>query len=293
MKRKYYFLVIILSIIFSVIVFTERKLSLKMAHMLNKYFSPEDIIFINENNIDAKDIEPYLSYKKFDIFKYYQYEEVRKAHGFTYLESLNYVNNPNYYRFYHEPQKALFLNTDLVLVNKCHFLDNDYIPPDLKNVGEYNISYIVRQNEVILLRSHVLLAYVRMYEEAKEHGINLMIFSGYRSYDKQRCLYNFVYDKDDTVSARPGFSEHQSGYAIDISQPEDGLTEYFETSLAYEWLINNCHNYGFILRFPRGKEDKTGYSFEPWHFRYVGNIAKFIFERKLTLEEYIFSYLEI
>ncbi|MGB4538161.1 MAG: hypothetical protein WBI24_05850, partial [Bacilli bacterium] len=72
---------------------------------LEEYFSPEEMDFIKANGIKFRDLEPYLKYQKFNVFKYYQYREAREKYNFSYLESLNYVNNPNYYRFYHNPQK--------------------------------------------------------------------------------------------------------------------------------------------------------------------------------------------
>ena len=293
MKGKYYSTTITLLIFtLSVVFFAERRITQKKV-FLEKRFNHEEISYIQANDIEVKDIEPYLQYRKFNIFKYHIYREVKEKYNFTYLESINYVNNPDYYRFYNNPQTALFINTSYILVNKCYYLNKDFVPKDLVNVKLYEIDYIDRKGEEIYFKKEVLDSYQLMYNAAKKENIELMIFSGYRSYQKQKILYYYVYGQDDTISARPGFSEHQTGYAMDISRPDEGLTELFEQSSSFSWLMNNCYKYGFILRFPHDKENKTGYSFEPWHFRYVGTIAETIHQNELTLEEYIFSNLEI
>lgn len=293
MTGKYYLTVIILLIFVLFGVYPAGMKADRETLNLEEYFSSEEMDFIKANGIKSRDLEPYLKYQKFNVFKYYQYREAREKYNFSYLESLNYVNNPNYYRFYHNPQKALFAGAPHILVNKCYFLSEDYEPEGLVNAREYEIDYIVREGEEIYLKKEVLDSYQKMYDAAKAAGIELMIFSGYRDYEKQSVLYYQVYNQDDSISARPGFSEHQTGLALDISRPGDGLTLLFEQSPSFAWLMANGHKYGFILRFPPGKESITGYSYEPWHFRYVGAIAAEIREKNLTLEEYIFSNMEI
>ena len=147
-------------------------------------------------------------------------------------------------------------------------------------------------NADIMLKREVLERYEEMYMAAKRENIDFALFSGFRSYKRQEYLYYNVY-KDDTISAKPGHSEHQTGYALDISLKEVGLINEFENTDTYKWLIENSYKYGFILRFPKDKVNITTYKFEPWHFRYVGNDASFIKNSSLTLEEYIFTNLEI
>lgn len=136
----------------------------------------------------------------------------------------------------------------------------------------------------------------QMAADAKKAGFELVAFSGYRSYEYQTQLYANYANRDgkeaaDRYSARPGHSEHQTGLAFDIGekgQEDLWLTEEFGESPAGKWLVENAHNYGFILRFPKGKEDVTGFMYESWHFRYVGKeIAKEIYETGVTLEEYL------
>ena len=127
-----------------------------------------------------------------------------------------------------------------------------------------------------------------MQAHAEFDGIELWIQSGFRSYYTQEIIYNNYVSMDgvesaDTYSARPGYSEHQSGLAADINNPD----ESFNGTAAAEWLKNNCYKYGFIIRFPEGKEAYTGYIYESWHVRYVGKEwARKITESGKSLEEY-------
>ena len=130
--------------------------------------------------------------------------------------------------------------------------------------------------------------------EASSMGHNIPLISGYRSYTRQTTLYNnYVakdgYEKADTYSAKPGHSEHQTGLAFDVGS----LDSNYGNTAAGQWLAQNCHKYGFIIRYLKGKEHITGYTYEPWHIRYVGiEIAKDIYENDLTLEEYPIVRLE-
>ena len=132
-------------------------------------------------------------------------------------------------------------------------------------------------------------ALTEMEIAAAEDGISLFIVSGFRSYDDQDVIYNRYVSQDgkaeaDRYSARPGHSEHQTGYAFDLNS----LEEYFADTPEGIWLAENCHKYGFIIRYPKGKEHITGYMYEPWHVRYLGvDIATFVYESGLTLEEYL------
>lgn len=129
----------------------------------------------------------------------------------------------------------------------------------------------------------------KMINAAKQDGINLFIKSGYRSYSTQKTLYNNYVARDgvaaaDRYSARPGHSEHQTGLAFDLNSLEQSFGETKEG----KWLAEHCHEYGFIIRYPKDKEDVTGYMYEPWHVRYLGDdIAKDVYESGKCLEEYL------
>ncbi|MDO5689566.1 MAG: M15 family metallopeptidase [Tissierellia bacterium] len=137
-------------------------------------------------------------------------------------------------------------------------------------------------------------SYELMKEEMRRDGLDIKIISDYRTYDYQIQVYDSSvegYGKEaaDEMTALPGHSEHQTGYAFDLFTNDDTTTinDSFDDTAEAEWLANNSYKYGFILRYPRGKEDKTGYKYESWHFRYVGpELAKKIYESGLSVEEY-------
>ena len=128
-----------------------------------------------------------------------------------------------------------------------------------------------------------------MFAAAAKDGITLWIKSGFRSYSDQKWQYNYYASRDgaalaDTYSARPGHSEHQTGLAFDINS----LYKSFADTPEGIWLAANCHKYGFIIRYPQGKEHITGYMYEPWHIRYLGvDTATAVYESGLCLEEYL------
>ncbi|MDN4495462.1 M15 family metallopeptidase [Ureibacillus aquaedulcis] len=139
-------------------------------------------------------------------------------------------------------------------------------------------------------------AFNQMAADAKSAGFELVAFSTYRSYEYQGTLYNNYVSRDgkenaDRYSARPGYSEHQTGLAFDIGEKgkEDlWLTEEFGETGAGKWLVENANKYGFILRYPQGKEAITGYMYESWHFRYLGvDLATKVKQANVTLEEYL------
>lgn len=158
---------------------------------------------------------------------------------------------------------------DILIVNKTYNLPKDYNPDSLNK--------------------ETVSAYERMRAAALKDNIKLWIASGYRSYDTQDELYNSYVKLDgkkkaDTYSARPGYSEHQTGLAMDLNIVDSS----FEGTPEAIWLENNSYKYGFIIRYPKGKEAITGYKYEPWHVRYLGkDLAKEVYDSGLTLEEYL------
>ncbi len=132
-------------------------------------------------------------------------------------------------------------------------------------------------------------AFDKMQADAAEEGLDIYIASGFRSYDYQAGLYQRYVDKDgkeeaDRYSARPGHSEHQTGLAFDLNTIDDSFADTAEG----KWVRRNCHKYGFIIRYPSDKEDVTGYKYEPWHIRYLGEeTAQAVYDSGLCLEEYL------
>ena len=160
-----------------------------------------------------------------------------------------------------------------MVVNKKHKLPANYNPGENPIAGEKIRDLIHKMQEL---------------------GFNISNqYSGFRSYDYQTKLYQNYVNKDgkeaaDTYSARPGYSEHQTGLAFDILNEAGGLLgENPQDEKAAKWLHSHAHEYGFIVRFQEGKEAITGYQAEAWHLRYVGDIAETIYTSNLTLEEYL------
>lgn len=178
-----------------------------------------------------------------------------------------------------------------VLVNRQNPLQPvDYSPDDLVEV-EVRTS----AEEPVLLRMEVAESAEELFETAAEEGVTLAATSGYRSFDAQSELYSARYaehglEPTDEFAARPGYSEHQTGLALDvisIDNPECILGECFHETPEYEWLETSAQDFGFVIRYPEGAEDITGFTFEPWHLRYVGTeTAAEVTEYELTLEEY-------
>ena len=184
------------------------------------------------------------------------------------------------------------LNDELfILVNENNKLEDDYVPSTLVESDIAFEEYI----ECKQLDERTSNAAKEMFNAALNDNVNLIAISGYRSYSVQENLYNSRVEvngieKTIQYTAEPGASEHQTGLAIDIvCNDYPYLDEGFENTDAFKWLYNNCYKYGFILRYQKGKEDITGYNYEPWHFRYMGDvdIAKDIMERGICFEEFI------
>ena len=190
----------------------------------------------------------------------------------------------------------------LILVNRKHTIDGEYVPENLVPIS--NVRQDGRSESMVETAEKALQA---LYIEMRAAGYtDVSVTSGYRSYNKQVSLYNTYTQREmsdnnisreeaekivDTYSARPGTSEHQTGLCCDMHNL-GSASQRFANEEVYTWLINNCYKFGFVLRFPEGKEDITGYSFEPWHYRFVGRYhASEMHRLDMCLEEYI-EYLD-
>ena len=176
----------------------------------------------------------------------------------------------------------------LVLVNKNNKLNEYYVPSDLELINDkYSLSDKY-------LRKEARINFEKLSYDASKEGFKIIAVSTYRSYDYQDKLYNnYVKEKGfhyaNLCSAKAGHSEHQTGLAVDVMGSNNDYDE-FESSIEFPWMKKNAHKYGFILRYPKGKEYITGFKYEPWHYRYVGrNIATYIYENNLTFEEYKYN----
>ncbi len=190
---------------------------------------------------------------------------------------------------YIDVKKTNTSDENLMLVNKYYYLTEDYEPNDLVTLSaKYNTGLNSK------MRKEAAEHFMEMADKALLDNITIKNASGYRSYKYQVNLYNNYVKRDgqeaaDKYSARPGFSEHQTGLTTDINIINDS----FEKTPAFKWLQENAYKFGFILRFPKEKEYMTGYKYESWHYRYVGvDAALQMYDENLTLEEYYAYYVQ-
>ena len=179
-----------------------------------------------------------------------------------------------------------------VVANKERNLPADFVP---ENLVEPDVAFYAPEGDPKrLMVEEAAKALEEMFVAAEEEGHELKAVSGYRSYDRQETIFAYNADrygqeKANQVSAQAGQSEHQTGLTMDISTPSLGssLTEEFGSTPEGQWVAKNAHNYGFVVRYLKGKEEITGYQYEPWHVRYVGKeAARDIHEAGNTLEEF-------
>ena len=176
------------------------------------------------------------------------------------------------------------------IVNKFYRLPDSYAPSDIVNIAT---QYAYEGNSI---RQIVYDSYKQMWSAALKDGHNLIVTSGYRSEESQKNIYNNYENSRgieyaDSIAARPSYSEHQTGLALDILVPGVKAAD-FQSTQSYQWLITNAHKYGFILRYPEGKENITGYTYESWHYRYLGEeIATAVYNEGITYDEYYAYYL--
>ena len=235
--------------------------------------SNEKINFFIEENIDR-----YISYKE-------------KNNNLSLEQVIINVNIGLDNKFYTNVKPAPNLDKYNVLVNKYNSLSKDYIP---KNLQQIDTKYSIKG---MMMVSYAKDAFEEMAKDALKDKMHIIAMSTYRSYDYQVNLYNKYakkdgYDAADTYSAKAGFSEHQTGLAIDVY---NGSTNYtsFEKTKEFTWMQKNAYKYGFIMRYPKDKEKETGYKYEAWHYRYIGKeIAKYIYDNRITYEEYYVRFIQ-
>jgi len=210
--------------------------------------------------------------------------------------NFQYFKLPKYY-FCYRKENSDNMSYDL-LVNKQNKLPATFVPENLVIVddNENNFRGYHDAEKKPMVEKRVLNAFLKMQAAAKQSGYELIIIDGYRSFDYQGKIFENYAEKKgmdyaNQYVALPGTSEHQTGLAIDIGAFHEGVYSDELSEAEIKWLKDNAYKYGFILRYPEGKESITGYSYEPWHYRYVGtSLAKKIYNLNITLEEYHFQY---
>lgn len=265
-------------------------------------YNKEQITKILKLDKDKKEKVLKIDYNEFllKLFeeKYYisantdRYLEYEKQHkGMSASDIVAVVNVNGDYEHYTNTNPTNLDDGLLILVNKYNYLSSDYNPDDLEEVRNW---YCYGENEI---RSEVYDNFIDMFYDAKEEGLTLIITSGYRDYKLQKELYeeyqiDYGEEGADKVAARAGFSEHHTGLALDIVT-YDVIMEEFEKTDEFKWMQENAYKYGFILRYPKDKEYITGYSYESWHYRYVGKeTAKTIHDLGITFDEYYAYYVK-
>lgn len=179
------------------------------------------------------------------------------------------------------------------LVNKENILSKSYRPKNLVKI-EPKVRGNVNPNRKVLVEKKTLDSWNSLVSDARIKGYFFYISSAYRSYAYQDKILKYYIEKEgiDKAFKRvaiPGTSEHQTGLAFDYFFIREDKNHYDmeEDDPEYIWIKNNAHKYGFIIRYPKDKVDVTGYNYEPWHLRYVGDIATYMYDNNITLEEYV------
>lgn len=197
----------------------------------------------------------------------------------------------SYYTPYDQAKPADSTNMNM-LVNKTYYLEPDYTPNDIAELAQI---YAAPDR---YLQREAADALNQWGEAGRSVGVTFYATSAYRDYESQEKLYasyqvSYGQEETDRVSARAGFSEHQTGLTVDIAATNEDNVEEFKDTMAYTWTSTNSHDYGWILRYPEGKEQITGYEFESWHYRYLGSeLATAVYESNLTYDEYYLLYLK-
>ena len=312
LKKQVYFVLIGIVLFIGLIIFGINKYNLYKYHQTSEYklleigykaeevekilkFNQDTITYFlnNEKNTKIIDLlnEEYYLDKNFDKYISYMNE-------FSDLSTKEVVRDINIHLdkdFYEETYPADTSLDTSILVNKYYYLKKDFAPDDLVTISQ---TYSWGESGSQKVRKIVYEAFLDMWNSANSEGYYLMVNSSYRTYQDQESVYNNYRNTSgqtyaDSIASRPGYSEHQTGLAIDIFSKTNTSSATFKDSAEAKWLKENAHKFGFILRYPEGKEDITGTTYEAWHYRYVGvDIAKYIYEHDITFDEYYAYFLE-
>lgn len=267
--------------------------------LIKKKYSDGDINLILSHGSDSdvtefskrdrvRYIDEFLSYDFAKISNYDRYVNYSDLEGDEDEDVVIYVNMDLDKEPYTDAIEEKNYGIDMV-VNKHRFLSKKFNPDLVKVSTKY------ASEAGMKLRSEAYEAFIKMSKACEKDGLGIVINSAYRSYDDQvdtqeyyRKWYGDSYVEK--YVAKPGFSEHQTGLAIDVGSRS---TNVFANSKEYQWMLDNSYKYGYIIRYEKKYEHMTLFRAEPWHYRYVGvNIAKKIHEEGITLEEYYVRYLD-
>lgn len=251
----------------------------KLDYLLTLEYNDKIIPLFKEEYFMYKNLDRYLNYDNKKNYSYKDIVAIINTNADQDWYSDDYIKETNIEKGY------------AMLVNKFNYLPDNYDPNivNIKNWYAYGDQKIDEE---------VLDNYLDMYNAAKEEGLSLIVNSSYRSYQEQKDIYDEFKDVygskyAEEYAARPNYSEHQTGFALDLFTEKYATTDTFDQSEEFAWLIKNSYKYGFILRYPKDKEYITGYNYESWHFRYLGKeLAKKVYDSNLTYDEYYAYYIE-
>ena len=257
-------------------------------------YTTKEINYINKkddlslrNYVSSKYVQNINRWIQYDFFKTDKFDRYLKFFDGDYKQTIINVNIGLDKPFYEDVNIIKDYSVS-VLANKYNKLDSSFSPKDLTLLDNCSTGnhYLAKEAKE---------AYDKMCFASLKDGMKLSVTSSYRSYQDQEKIYNNylnLYGKSyvEKYVATPGFSEHQTGLALDVKSMNSNI---FESSMEYKWMVNNSYKYGFILRYTENKKDITGYNSEVWHFRYVGvEAAKYIYENNITYDEYYVMFLD-
>lgn len=261
--------------------------------IIDKLNSDNEKYFVeNEKNDYIIDLLNEKYFLEKNLYNYLEYKSKNKKTSYSDIVAIVNVHADKDWYDNKVVKPTDLSKGNLILVNKFNYLNSDFVPEDITPL---DLSYSYANNSISKETSE---AYKNMAIAAKKDNIQLIANSSYRTYERQEEIYKeFYYTKGisyaDKYAARAGYSEHQTGLAIDIFTTGASTTSNFEESDAFKWLQENDYKYGFILRYPKGKEYLTGYSYESWHYRYLGvETATKVHNSGLTYDEYYAYFIE-
>lgn len=270
----------------------------RINELLKLGYTVDDINNINnkisddvvESLYDKELIKDISSYLEFDYFKSENLYRYIDYYTGDYKEAVVSVNIGLDKEYYTDANVITEFSED-VLANKYNKLDEEFEPKNIVQISES----CTKGNSQQYLSKVAKEAFEEMCAAALEEDMHILANSAYRSYSDQQNIYDTylnLYGQNyvDNYVAVPGYSEHQTGLALDVAAKGYNT---FKTSPEYTWMLENSYKYGFILRYPESKQEITGYKYEAWHFRYVGiDAAKYIKENNITYEEYYIMFLD-
>lgn len=282
-KRKN-FIIFLLIILISLFILTKTTSSIISAFKDNKKTKEVELTDKEKKLEQLDNIHKKIKYfNEANIDRYIDYKN--KNSKLSIKQVIKNVNMNLDLEHYEDKFKATNLNSTKILVNKHYYLEKEYVP---ENLEEINIQFALKDMKLVNVAKE---AFEEMAKAASKENLKIIAMSTYRDYNYQEKLYNQYVKQDgieaaDLYSGRAGFSEHQTGLAVDVYNIKESYTNFHETK-EFIWMQEHAKDYGFILRYPEGKEKETGYQYESWHYRYVGKeIAKYITDNNISYEEY-------